>query len=428
MKVQSVTLPMRVLIWTLAVAASVSAASAFAATGPSRGLYIIQAATADAARQRVQLVGAHSERMLDIINAVVAHLSRRQAERLRTYRDVRLYEDRALDASASLLGGLTSTVISATNSVTSAANSSVASSAVGAVATSVAAPLVSTVVTNPLVSAVTSPVVAGVTAVTPVADGSGVATPSLLFYTNYPARVGADVLQRGGLTGQGVTIAVLDSGLWQDVLQMYGKRVLANVNVMNGALVPAQSDQYGHGTHVTSIAAGGAQNIAGQYLSIAPRANIVEVQAFNGRGVGRYVDVIAGLNWIVANRHQYNIRVVNLSFGAPPQSYYWDDPVNQAVMAAWRAGIVVVAAAGNEGPAPMTIDIPGNVPYVITVGALTDNHTPYDLADDRLASFSSTGPTYEGFVKPEIVAPGGHMVASMASGSYLANIDPNSMD
>jgi subtilisin family serine protease len=71
--------------------------------------------------------------------------------------------------------------------------------------------------------------------------------------------------------------------------------------------------------------------------------------------------------------------------------------------------------------------VPGNVPYVITVGALTDNYTPYDRSDDKLASFSGSGPTYEGFVKPEVVAPGGHIAASMSSSSYLANIDPDSM-
>ncbi len=75
----------------------------------------------------------------------------------------------------------------------------------------------------------------------------------------------------------------------------------------------------------------------------------------------------------------------------------------------------------------MTIGVPGNVPYVITVGALTDNNTPYNAADDKLASFSSTGPTFEGFVKPEVVSPGGHIAASMSSSSYLANIDPDSM-
>src|SRR4029434_7435805 len=86
-----------------------------------------------------------------------------------------------------------------------------------------------------------------------------------------------------------------------------------------------------------------------------------------------------------------------------------------------------VAAAGNEGPEPMTIGVPGNVPYVITVGALSDSGTPYNATDDKLASFSSTGPTLEGFVKPELVSPGGHVAASMSSSSYLANLDPDSM-
>ena len=116
-----------------------------------------------------------------------------------------------------------------------------------------------------------------------------------------------------------------------------------------------------------------------------------------------------------------------MSFGAQPESYYWDDPLNQAVMAAWRAGIVVVAASGNEGPDPMTVDVPGNVPYVVTVGALTDNYTPYDGSDDRLASFSSTGPTFEGFVKPEMVAPGGHIagvdVIQQLSGEHRQELD-----
>ena len=88
--------------------------------------------------------------------------------------------------------------------------------------------------------------------------------------------------------------------------------------------------------------------------------------------------------------------MLNLSFSATPQSHYWDDPLNQAVMAAWQAGIVVVASAGNSGPDPMTVGVPGNVPYIITVGAMTDNYTPYEPADDRLASFSSAGPTFEG--------------------------------
>ena len=124
--------------------------------------------------------------------------------------------------------------------------------------------------------------------------------------------MGADSLQKAGITGKGVTIAILDSGIWQDLGQNYGGRILASVDVTNGGSGSVTSDPYGHGTHVTSIAAGGAQNLGGGYLGIAPKANLVIVRAFDGNGGGRYVDVISGMNWIVAHQKQYNIRVVNL--------------------------------------------------------------------------------------------------------------------
>ncbi len=135
---------------------------------------------------------------------------------------------------------------------------------------------------------------------------------------------------------------------------------------------------------MTSIAASGAQALNGAYQGIAPQANLVVVRAFDGDGARtlrrRDRRPRTGSSRTAPS---YKIRVLNLSFGAAPQSYYWDDPLNQAVMAAWRAGIVVVASAGNDGPDPMTIDVPGNVPYVITVGALTDSNTPYNCADDK---------------------------------------------
>src|ERR1700722_13744273 len=366
-------------------AAATVSATDFAVHGPVVGTaarYIVQATTARAAAQDVARVGGQTDQDLGIIRAVSAHLNAAQVARLRSTTGVRVFEDRSLTTEGNLLT---------------------------------------------LLSPVTSPVVMLASSLQTPADGQGMLLPTLLYQTNYPMLVGADALQQAGVTGKGVTIAVLDSGLWQDPSQNYGPRLLASIDVLNGGSGPVKGDPYGHGTHVTSIAAGGAMNVSGSYLSIAPQANLVAVRAFDGTGSGRYADVIAGLNWIVANRTKYKIRVLNLSFGAAPESYYWDDPLNQAVMAAWRAGIVVVAAAGNEGPTAMTIDVPGNVPYVITTGALTDNNTPYNLSDDRLASFSSTGPTYEGFVKPELVAPGGHIVASMSSSSYLANIDPGSM-
>ena len=249
-------------------------------------------------------------------------------------------------------------------------------------------------------------------------DGTAVQGDLKALGSSYSMLVGANLLQQAKMTGKDVTIAVLDSGFWGSGKDSVKGRIVASADMLTGAN-KVDTDPFGHGTHVTSIAAGS--------FGIAPQAKVVVVRAFDSNGGGSYSDVIAGLEWIIANRVKYKIRVLNLSFGAQPQSNYWDDPLNQAVMRAWQAGIVVVAAAGNEGPDPMTIGVPGNVPYVITVGAQTDNFTPYNALDDRLASFSSTGPTFEGFVKPEVVAPGGHMVGSMSYQSYLATIDPNSM-
>jgi serine protease AprX len=95
-------------------------------------------------------------------------------------------------------------------------------------------------------------------------------------------------------------------------------------------------------------------------------------------------------------------------------------------MRAWQAGIVVVVAAGNDGPDPMSVGVPGNVPYVITVGALNDGGTPGDWADDTLPEFSAAGPTVEAFVKPDLVAPGGHVAGLMPPRSKLAREHPES--
>lgn len=193
----------------------------------------------------------------------------------------------------------------------------------------------------------------------------------------------------------------------------WGSRILATVDFAESNGGTSVTDLYGHGTQITSVIGSAAQDPSRLYYGVAPGANFVIVRAFDGSGAGTYSNVISGLNWIVANQSKYHIRIVNLSLGATPQSYYWNDPLNQAVMKAWQAGIVVVAAAGNSGPAGQTIDLPGNVPYVITVGAVTDSYQPNNTTAWQLASFSSVGPTYEGFVKPEVVAPGGHILATM---------------
>ena len=204
-------------------------------------------------------------------------------------------------------------------------------------------------------------------------------------YTYYPERIGADHLHEDGFTGLGVTIAFLDTGIFGEPPLSEDTsgdlRVLAQYDsTSNRTRKPTTwADKNGHGSHVISTAVNSEANADdGRINGVAPDAQVVLVRAFDRNGIGTYADVIRGIDWVIANKDLYGIRVLNLSFSAPPRSAYWDDPLNQAVMRAWEAGIVVVASAGNGGPDPMTIGVPGNVPYVITVGAMTDSYTAYD--------------------------------------------------
>jgi serine protease AprX len=199
--------------------------------------------------------------------------------------------------------------------------------------------------------------------------------------THYPTQAGAKDVHGMGVDGSGVTIAVLDTGLWKHEGIRYnsvgGERIKAVYDAITNTVPNSPvsgSDPGGHGTHVASIAVSSRVTAEGNYNGVAPGASLVSVQAFDEHGQGSYANVIRAIDWVVANKDVHGIRVLNLSFSAEPRSYYWDDPINQAVMAAWQQDIVVVAAAGNRGPAPMTIGVPGNVPYVITVGAVTDNY------------------------------------------------------
>ena len=160
-------------------------------------------------------------------------------------------------------------------------------------------------------------------------------------------------------------------------------------------------------------------------MGIAPGVNLVSVRVLDDTGMGTYADVLRGLNWVVQHKNEYNIRVLNMSMYATPVAPYWVDPYNLAVMAAWKAGIVVIASAGNDGPEPLSVGVPGNTPYIITVGAFTDNYTPNDFGDDYIPPFSAAGPTLDAFVKPDVIAPGAHMSSLMRNNTYLAQQYPD---
>jgi len=245
---------------------------------------------------------------------------------------------------------------------------------------------------------------------------------------HYNNAAGVDALHLNGITGKGITVAVIDSGLWEDpslALDTHGnRRILARYDAIADAAGEAVFDASGHGTHMTSIIAhnGAASHSGiptGTFKGVAPDANLVIVKAFDVAGKGDFLDIVRAVQWIVDNRKRYNIRVLNLSFAARPRWPYWLDPIGQAVMRAWATGITVVAAAGNEGPDPMTIGSPGNLPFIITVGAVTDSWTPGDRDDDYIPDFSSRGPTPSAHIKPDVVAPGGHITGITRPGSTL---------
>jgi serine protease AprX len=248
--------------------------------------------------------------------------------------------------------------------------------------------------------------------------------------SNYRTSIttGARAVQSGmGLTGAGIGVAIIDSGItsWHDdltnrstTLYPYGdQRVAAFVDFVNNQTNPY--DDQGHGTHVAGVIAGNGTDSFGAHLGAAPDATLVALKVLDANGHGTIANVIAALEWVLANHAQYNIRVANLSVGAPVRESYTTDPLTLAAKRVVDAGVVVVTAAGNHGrnasgePLYGGITAPGNAPWVLTVGASSSQGTIARL-DDTVAGFSSRGPTYLDWgAKPDVVAPG-HGTISLA--------------
>jgi serine protease AprX len=228
-----------------------------------------------------------------------------------------------------------------------------------------------------------------------------------------------------GVNGQGIGVAVVDSGISPHPALV--NKVVANVSLITGD--PSVLDAYGHGTHVAGIIAGNstaALSVTGLFNGgIAPGVQLINVRVLGADGMGLTSDVIAGIQWAIANRARYNIRIINLSLGHPVMEPSATDPLCEVVADAVAAGIVVVAAAGNDGLAADGsrilggINSPGNSPFAITVGSLNTQGTA-QRNDDTVTSYSSRGPTrYDGAVKPDVAAPGNKIVSLEAYGSYI---------
>ncbi|MBX2997398.1 MAG: S8 family peptidase [Caldilineaceae bacterium] len=226
----------------------------------------------------------------------------------------------------------------------------------------------------------------------------------VLLDTSVPSMGVPEVWQTTGVQGEGVTLCIIDTGI--DTAHPDFRGRITRTADFTG--LGSVEDSHGHGTHVASIATGSGQASSGRYQGIAPQANIMAARVLDHRGDGRMSNVMAGLEWAADNGAQIMI----LSLGTNDTSGGMDalcDMVN-AVVAMSR---IVVVAAGNDGPRDGTIGSPAAAAGALTVGATLDAA--------RMAQFSSRGPTSDGRVKPEIVAPGHNIIAARASGTSFGS-------
>lgn len=224
-----------------------------------------------------------------------------------------------------------------------------------------------------------------------------------------------DDAYRLGLTGKGIGVAILDTGVYPH--RDFDNRTIIFRDILKKRFFPY--DDNGHGTHIAGIIGGSGAASEGRYQGVAPRCNLICIKVLDQKGNGYASDVLAGLRWVERHREEYGIRIINISVGSfTKKGMSEDSALVRGVDAAWDAGFVVVVAAGNNGPGRRTITTPGISRKVITVGC-SDDYKEVDVAGSRMIDYSGRGPTSACICKPDIVAPGSGIVScAVRPGGY----------
>ncbi|WP_132282783.1 S8 family peptidase [Natranaerovirga hydrolytica] len=223
-----------------------------------------------------------------------------------------------------------------------------------------------------------------------------------------------------GITGKGIGIAVLDTGIYphKDFISRRN-RIIAFKDFVNDYKDPY--DDNGHGTHVAGIVGGDGYSSSGKYMGVAPDCNIIGVKVLDEKGAGHISDVLAGLQWVIDNKNRYNIKVVNISVGTEDKDKEGEtSALVRGVNAAWDHNLVVVVAAGNNGPKSMSVTTPGISRKIITVGSSDDKET-VDIFGAYIKNYSGRGPTQECIKKPDVIAPGSNIVSCNSDVKYRPN-------
>jgi serine protease AprX len=245
-----------------------------------------------------------------------------------------------------------------------------------------------------------------------------------------------NVAAPGSVDGEGVVVALIDSGLSPNpdlplsrIAGFYDFTKLSNGQPTQ----PAPYDEFGHGTHVAGLIGSGGVLSNYEHQGVAPGVRFVALKVLDGQGVGTTSLVIKAIEYVIANNRTLHVKVINLSLGHPIYAPAKYDPLVQAVERAVKAGIVVVVAAGNNGldqngdgeSGYAGINSPANAPSCIAVGAVDTKNT-IARDGDAVAAFSSRGPTwFDALAKPDLVAPGVHLVSDTDPSSYLYTNLPN---
>lgn len=219
-------------------------------------------------------------------------------------------------------------------------------------------------------------------------------------------KLGADYAHAKGLYGNGIGVAILDSGILPhpDFVQN-GNRILCFVDFTGEQKIECNTgyfDPAGHGTHVAGILCGDGAASGGKYCGIAPKSHMVCCRILNQRGEGSAETVGAAIHWVISKKNEYGIRILNLSFGSTDNDTAAARELNGLAEEAWDSGLVVIASSGNSGPGPGSVTAPGSAKKVITVGG------------DAMELRPGRGPTDESIMKPELIAPSLQIMSTSA--------------
>ncbi len=222
----------------------------------------------------------------------------------------------------------------------------------------------------------------------------------------------ADFAHRAGYVGTGIGVAVMDTGIIKH--KDFDHRILVFRDFCGQRKYPY--DDNGHGTHVAGIIGGSGFASRGRYIGIAPGCNFIVLKALDRYGNGNTKEVLEATEWMIQNKERYNIRILNISVGMLPSAKEEEkERLIGAMERAWQSGIVVVAAAGNNGPDAGSVTIPGICKTIITVGS-SDDEGISARQHGLMPGYSGRGPTEHCIVKPEILAPGTNIISCSAKG------------